>query len=112
MEMIKEYVLEVSSGILPRSISFIIASREKYYFVLPTGNKVISVCNHKEAYTRLELHDSKVDSDVVAVCKDTDVLILMFWVYLKLNITNNWYFKYDYLLISEKYVLTSAKHCP
>ena len=42
------------------------------------------------------LHGSKVDSDVVAVCKDTDVLILMIWTYIKLNITNNWYLKYDH----------------
>ena len=43
------------------------------------------------------LHGSKVDSDVVVVCKDTDVLI---WTYIKLNITNNWYLKYDH----EKFV--------
>ena len=102
MEMIKEYVLEFGSGILPRSIPFIITSREKNYFVLPTGNKVISVCNHEEADTRLVLHASKVDSDVAVVCKNTDVLILMIWAYSKLNITNNWYFKYDHLLILEK----------
>ena len=42
------------------------------------------------------LHGYKVDSDVVVFCKDTDVLILMIWAYSKLNITNNWYLKYDH----------------
>ena len=46
------------------------------------------------------LHGSKADSDVVVVCKDTDVLILTIWTYIKLNITNNWYLKYDH----EKFV--------
>ena len=42
------------------------------------------------------LHGSKVDSDVIVVCKDTDVLNLMIWTYIKLNITNNWYLKYEH----------------
>ena len=87
--------LEFGSGILPRSILFIITSREKDYFVSPAGNKVVSVFDHEEADSRLVLLASKVDSDIVVVCKDTDVLILMIWAYSKLNITNNWYFKYD-----------------
>ena len=41
------------------------------------------------------LHGSKVDSDVVVTCKDTDVLILMIWAYPKWNITNR-YLKYDH----------------
>ena len=64
-------------------------------FFLPAGNHVISGWNHKDAATRLVLHDSKVDSDVAVVCKDTDVLVLMIWAYSKLNKTNNWYFKND-----------------
>ena len=74
IEMIKQYVLEFGSGILPRSIPFAITSREKEYFILPAGNQVISVCNHKETDTGLVLHASKVDSDVVVVCKDADCL--------------------------------------
>ena len=94
--MIKQYVMEFASGILPRSVPFIITSREKDYFVSPAGNKVVSVFDHEEADSRLVLLASKVDSDVVVVCKDTDVLILMIWAYSKLNITNNWYLKYDH----------------
>ena len=97
IKMIKEYILEFGSGILPRSVPFIMTSREKDYFASPAGNKVINVCNHKEVDTGLVLHTSKVDSDVVVVvCKDTDVHILMIWAYSKLNLTNNWHFKYDH----------------
>ena len=88
--------MEFASGILPRSVPFIITSREKDYFIQPAGNKGISVCNREGADTRLVLHASKVDSDVVAVCKDTDVIILMIWSYSKLNIINNWYLKQDH----------------
>ena len=44
---------------------------------MPAGNQVLSVCNHEEADTCLVLDVSKADSDVVGVCKDADVLILM-----------------------------------
>ena len=60
IEIIKQYVLEFSSGILPRSIPFIIISRETEYFISPTGNHVISVCNHEDADTHLVLHASKL----------------------------------------------------
>ena len=76
-------------------------------FFLPAGNYVISGWNHKDAVTRLVLHDSKVDSDVAVVCKDTDVLILMIWAYSKLNKTNNWYFKND----NEKFAVISKICC-
>ena len=42
------------------------------------------------------LRGYQVDSDVAAFCKDTDVLMLMIWAYSKLNVTNNWYLKYDH----------------
>ena len=94
--MIIQYVLEFGSGILRRSIPFIITSREKEYFVSPAENQVLSVYNHEEADNRLGLHASKIGSDVAIVCKDTDVLIFMILAYSKLNITNIWYFKHDH----------------
>ena len=42
LEMIKRYVLEFGSGILPRSTPFIITSKEKEYFISPAGNRVIT----------------------------------------------------------------------
>ena len=96
IEMMKQYVLEFGSGILPRSTPFITTSSEKEYLISPVGNQVISGCNHEDADTRLVLHGFKVNLNVVVVCKDTDVLILTIWAYSKLNITNNWYLKYDH----------------
>ena len=81
---------------MPRSTAFIITSREKEYFISPAGNHVICSCNHEDADTRLILHNFEADSDVAVVCKDTDVLILVIQAYSKLNITNNWYLKYDH----------------
>ena len=42
IEMIKQYVLEFGSGILPRCTLFIITSREKEYFIWPPRNQVIT----------------------------------------------------------------------
>ena len=89
IEITKQCVLEFGSGILPRSPPFIITSRDKEYFTSPAVNHVISGCNHEDAVTRLVLHDAKVDTNVVVIFKDTDVLILMIWAYSRLNITNN-----------------------
>ena len=74
IEIIKQYVLEFGSEILPRSTPFINTSRENEYSLLSAGNQVMSDCNHNNAGTRLVLYGSKVDSDVaVVVCKDTVV---------------------------------------
>ena len=42
IEMIKQYVLELTSEILPRFTAFIIVSGEDEYFILPAGNEDIS----------------------------------------------------------------------
>ena len=103
--MTKQYVLEFGSEILPRLLlllllqekkNFPITSREKEYLISPAGNHYISNCNCQDAGSRFVLHGSKVDSDVAVVCKDTDVLILIVSAYSVLNITNNWYLKYDH----------------
>ena len=93
--MIKKYLLEFGYGILPRSSPFIITSRKNEHSISPAESQVLSDCNHEEAGTCLVLHGSKVDSDVV-ICEDIVVYILMIWAYSKLNITNNWYLKYDH----------------
>ena len=86
---------DFGSGILPRSIPFVITSRVKGYFISLAGNQFISVCKFEEADICLVLHASQVDSYVVVVRKDTNILILMIWAYSKSNITNNWYLKYE-----------------
>ena len=42
IQMIKQYVLELGSGILPRSNSFNITSGEKEYFISPAGSQAIT----------------------------------------------------------------------
>ena len=87
---------------------------KKWYFVLPAGNQVISVCSHEESGIPLVLHASKVDSDDSVVREDTAVLVLMIWVYSKLNITNNWYLKYEHEQFAAKkiYSYLSKKYSP
>ena len=75
IEMIKQYVRDFSSKILPRSTPFTITSRKNEYSFLSAGNQVISDCNNEDAGTCLVLHSSKVDSDAVVVCKDIVVYI-------------------------------------
>ena len=88
IEMIKLFVLEFGFGILPRSTQFIYYfKREREYFVSHTGSQVINGFNHENADTRLVLQGSKVDSNVVVVCKDPYFNDLG---NSKLNITNDW----------------------
>ena len=116
IEMIKQYILEFVSGILPRTTPFIIISTGNEYYVSPAENQVISGCNHEDSGTRLALHGSKVDTDVVVVvaCKDTVVYTLMIWAYSKLNMTNNWYLKYEHEQFAAKkiYSYLSKKYPP
>ena len=75
IEMIKQYILEFVSGILPRTTPFIIISTGNEYYVSPAENQVISGCNHEDSGARLVLHGSKVNTDVVVVVyKDTSCL--------------------------------------
>ena len=47
IEMIRQYVLEFVSGVLPRSSPFIIASRENEYSISPAENR----CRHSSCVT-------------------------------------------------------------
>ena len=51
-------------------------------------------CNHEEADTKMLVHALREDTDVVIVARDTDVLILMVYVYAKHHVKRNWYMKY------------------
>ena len=53
-------------------------------------------CNHEEADTRLILHASLQDTNVVIVAKDTDVFVLLVYVYSKLQPCSKWYMKIDH----------------
>ena len=92
--------------------SFYYYFKRKWIFYFACRKSSLSGCNHEEAGTCLVLDGSKVDSDVV-ICEDIVVYILMIWAYSKLNITYNWYLKYDNgkSVDIRKYVLVWAKHC-
>ena len=83
LEIIKQYVLEFGSEMLPRLIPFIITLREKEYILFRLQEIKL-------------LHGSKVESDVAVVYKGADVLILMTWAYPKSSIRNNWYLQYNH----------------
>ena len=51
-------------------------------------------CNHEEADTKMMVFALREDTDVVIVARDTDVLILMIYIYAKRKITSNLYMKY------------------
>ena len=57
-------------------------------------------CNQEEADTRLILHASLQDTNVVVVAKDTDILLLLVHAYNKLKPSNKWFMKID----RERYV--------
>ena len=59
------------------------------------GCKYLFDCNHEEADTRIVLHASLAEENVVVVAKDTDVLVLLVSEYSKLLPTQEWVMKYD-----------------
>ena len=81
-------------------LPFIITAADQTYQV--KGNEVTAMfqCNHEEADTRLVLHAILAEKDVVVVAKDTDVLVLMIWAFVALQIKHKWFLKYD----ASKYV--------
>ena len=52
-------------------------------------------CNHEEVDTRIILHASLAEENVVVVAKDTDVLVLLVNEYSKLLPIQEWVMKYD-----------------
>ena len=64
----------------------IAAAGETTYSIRDGQISMLYKCNQEEADTRLVLHASLEDNDVVVVSKYTDVLILLIWAYEKCNI--------------------------
>ena len=82
------------------SVPLIFTCGENTLELTKTTSNEIFKCNHEEADTRLILHASLQDTDVVVVAKDTDVFVLMVYAYNKLQPCSKWYMKIDH----EKYV--------
>ena len=66
-----------------------VTAKSKTYRVTATAIEKLFDCNHEEADSRLVLHATIEDSDVVVVAKNTtDILVLMVWAYAKCIIKN------------------------
>ena len=65
--------------------------------ILITTDEVTELesCNHIEADTRLILEASKSPNDVVIRCVDTDVLMLMCYAHMKLDLRKRWVMMID-----------------
>jgi predicted nuclease of predicted toxin-antitoxin system len=48
-----------------------------------------------KADMRMVLHARICKENVVIVSKDTDVLIILVWAYVKFSVKNMWYMKFD-----------------
>ena len=76
-------------------ISSIFTTEDKTYEL--NYNTITQICSsdHEEADARLIFHALSSQNDVVIVCEDTDVIILMVWAYVRFKVTKNWYMKYE-----------------
>ena len=53
-------------------------------------------CNHEEEYTKIPLHASMANSNVVAVAADTDVFILLIEVFAQIKPDIQWQVRYEF----------------
>ena len=80
-------------GVYNGTIPLVFTSSNATFRVCDGTVAEVDECNHEEADTRLILHAAASTQDVVIVAKDTDVLVLMVWAYVVLNVEQKWYFK-------------------
>ncbi|MAG85790.1 MAG: hypothetical protein CMB97_00015 [Flavobacteriaceae bacterium] len=94
IKLITEYIItEEARSKLTQP--FIVTNGCETLKVQHNGFELMYRCNHEEADTRLALHASLEESDVVIVSKDTDVLVLLVWTYSMCSPGKKWLFKYD-----------------
>ena len=93
-ELLSTLVNYVTSedGISSLLYPFIISCKD--ISIANSNPTLLHQCNHEEADTRLVLHTFLAAGDVVVVASDTDILLLMVWVYYTHGLTYKWYFKY------------------
>ena len=90
----KEDLIAIISGSLQSpegrsklSCPFIVASKEHTFKIDSFSDRLLFDCNHEEAASRLALHAILSGQDTILVSKDTDVLIVLVWVYSHFSIT-------------------------
>ena len=65
---------------------FIVTARDKIYR-FQDGQEKVNECNHEEADTRIILLASQETNDVAVVAKDTDVLSLLWHMFITISNT-------------------------
>ena len=65
---------------------FIVTARDKIYR-FQNGQEKVNECNHEEADTRIILLASQETNDVAVVAKDTDVLSLLWHMFITISNT-------------------------
>ena len=94
INIIKEYIIS-NEGNEIYEFPIIVTAKSKTYKISSRTTTEQFECNYGKADSRLVLHATLEDTDVVIVSKDTDVLVLMVWAYVKNKIERKWFMKYD-----------------
>ena len=76
-------------------IPFTITEGEKTWKINEADFESSFLCNHEEADSRIVLHASQSTKNVVVVAKDTDVLVILVYAYLRVSPVNSWVMRYD-----------------
>ena len=66
-----------------RDIPVLFTNKDETWRVNQNYVSLLPDCNHEEADTKMSVHTLREDTDVVVVALDTDVLILMVYIYAK-----------------------------
>ena len=83
ISLIARYIFSTKGSGMKYPFTF--TADDKTFKCMSGQVEIIFTCNHDEADTRLVLHALLCENDVVIVCQDTDVIILLIWVYVKFN---------------------------
>ena len=78
------------------NVPVIINDTNETWKLASNSKEFLFTCDHEEADTRLVLHALMDDTNVVIVCKDTDVFILLVYVYSKQKPRNDWFMKMEH----------------
>lgn len=72
------------------------AVKAKTHTILADGSSTPYKCNQEEVDTRLIFEALQAKSDVAVISKNTNVLILLIWLYIQFDIHSKLYMKFDH----------------
>ena len=85
-------------------IPIIVNDKDSTRKISDDSQSIIFECNHEEADSRMVLHNCLEDTNVLVVSKDTDVLVLMVFVFVYHQPNKEWFMKIE----ADKYVNIGA----